>query len=124
MVPFATANTILYCRRWAETVGFYRNKLGLAVTLATDWFVEFSLNATSRLSIADDTRASIKSGAGAGITIALEVADIEAAHRWANQRQIEPTAIKTHPWKARVFYFRDPEGHRVEVWQPVAKENP
>lgn len=123
MTPFATANTILYCRRWAETVAFYRDKLGLAVTLSTDWFVEFRLNDASRLSVADDTRASIKSGAGAGITIALEVADIEVAHQWAEQRGIRPTAIKTHPWNARVFYFRDPEGHRVEVWQPVAKEN-
>jgi uncharacterized glyoxalase superfamily protein PhnB len=28
---------------------------------------------------------------------------------------VEP--IKEHKWGALVFYFYDPEGHRLEIWQ-------
>ena len=57
-----SANIILYCRKWEEMVAFYRTALQLPVTTATDWFVEFRLTETSRLSVADETRTSIKSG--------------------------------------------------------------
>ncbi len=112
-----TANTILYCRNWQAMVRFYRDRLGLPVHFANDWFVEFSLTGTARLSIADETRASVKSAGGQGITLALEVDDVEAAHRWAENARLAPTPLRSHPWDARVFYLTDPEGHRIEIWQ-------
>ena len=51
-----TANTILYCQAWAATVAFYRDHLGLPMTHTSDWFVEFALTTTARLSIADEGR--------------------------------------------------------------------
>ncbi len=68
-----TANTILYCGKFEETVEFYRDHLKLPVNFSTDWFVEFCLSTASRLSIADEKRASIKSCRGQGVTLALEV---------------------------------------------------
>ena len=121
-----TANTILYCRQWDATVRFYRDELGLSVTFAADWFVEFRLAPDSRLSVADEKRASIKSSGGSGMTMSLQVGDIGAAWEHAEKRGLKPTAIKQHPWHARVFYLLDPEGHRIEIWQrsPVsATEN-
>lgn len=115
---FKSANTILYCRHWEQTVGFYRDRLGLLVNFSNDWFVEFCLNKKARLSIADEARASIKSCKGGGITLALEVEDIEAVWADMNSSGVEPTEIKDHPWGARVFYLYDPEGHRIEIWQP------
>ena len=112
-----TTNTILYCSRWDDSVRFYRDGLGLPILFATDWFVEFRLSPNSRLSVADETRASVKSSGGAGITVSLEVDDIEAAWKLVAQRDLEPTAIRDHPWQARVFYLFDPEGHRIEIWQ-------
>jgi catechol 2,3-dioxygenase-like lactoylglutathione lyase family enzyme len=112
-----TANTILYCRRWEETVRFYRDGLGLPVVFATDWFVEFCLAADSRLSIADDARATVRSSGGAGITLSLQVEDIQAEHTDAERAGLEPTAIRAHPWRADTFYLFDPEGHRIEIWQ-------
>ncbi len=117
-----TANTILYCRNWQATVDFYRNRLDLPVNFASDWFVEFSLTATSRLSIADERRASVKSAGGQGITLALEVKDIRAAHRWAESTGLAPTPLRRHPWNAEVFYLSDPEGHRIEFWQATAEK--
>jgi catechol 2,3-dioxygenase-like lactoylglutathione lyase family enzyme len=43
---FKRTNTILYCKRWKETVAFYQQHLGLPITFSTDWFVEFRLAET------------------------------------------------------------------------------
>ena len=110
-------NLILYCREWEDTVRFYRDGLGLPVTMAKDWFVEFQLGAGSRLSVADERRASIKSCGGSGLTVAIQVADIDAVWKTAQAKELKPTEISDHPWSARVFYLVDPEGHRLEVWQ-------
>jgi uncharacterized glyoxalase superfamily protein PhnB len=114
---FTSANTILYCRHWKKTVAFYRDQLGLAVNFSNDWFVEFCLSGQTRLSIADERRASVKSCSGRGITLALETNDIEFLWNKINQKGIVPTQIRDHAWGARVFYFFDPEGHRIEIWQ-------
>jgi len=113
-------NTILYCGRWEETVQFYRDRLKLPVHFSTDWFVEFSLNDVSRLSIADEKRASIKTSHGKGITLSWEIDQIENA--WADLKKngMEPTTIRNHPWGARYFFLVDPEGHRIEFWQSSA----
>jgi catechol 2,3-dioxygenase-like lactoylglutathione lyase family enzyme len=114
------ANTILYCRKWEETVRFYRDQLKLPVTFSTDWFVEFSLNGSTRLSIANEKRASIKTSRGKGITLSWEVDRVE--REWADVQKngLEPTPIQKHPWGARVFYLFDPEGTRIEFWQTSA----
>jgi uncharacterized glyoxalase superfamily protein PhnB len=91
--------------------------LKLSVSFSTDWFVEFSLNAMSRLSIADEKRTSIKTSHGKGITLSWEVERLDRT--WADVQKVglEPTTICKHPWGARVFYLIDPEGHRIEFWQ-------
>ncbi|MCF8036734.1 MAG: VOC family protein [Desulfobacteraceae bacterium] len=114
---FKTANTILYCRQWEQAVAFYRDRLSLPVNFSNDWFVEFRLTDGSRISIADETRASVKSCGGKGITLALEVEDIDSVRADMEKSGIGPTDIRDHPWGARVFYFYDPEGHRIEIWQ-------
>lgn len=119
-----TVNTILYCKKWEQTVRFYRDRLQLPIHFSTDWFVEFCLTDSSRLSLADEKRSSIKSSGGRGITIALEVNDVETAYRSAEKVGLSPTAIRRHPWNARVFYVSDPEGHRIEFWEPAASPEP
>ena len=112
-----SANTILYCKKWIETVEFYRCHLNLPVNFSTDWFVEFSLNAMSRLSIADEKHSSIKSCGGKGMTLAWEVEDIYTARQNIIKAGAKPTEIRKHAWDASVFYFFDPEGHRIEFWE-------
>ncbi|MBU3950342.1 MAG: VOC family protein [Proteobacteria bacterium] len=117
-----STNIILYCKEWEQTVRFYKDRLLLPVNFSTDWFVEFILTASSRLSIANEKRSSIKSCAVKGITLALEVEDIEAVREDMVITGLEPTAIREHSWAARVFYLFDPEGHRIEIWQKIADE--
>lgn len=70
--PLKSANTILYCARWEETVAFYKDGLGLGVTFSTGWFVEFALTGSARLSIADARHATIRPGPEKGMTLSLK----------------------------------------------------
>jgi len=117
---FTSGNTILYCRQWRETVAFYRDGLRLPVLFSNDWFVEFSVSGDTRISVANDARAKVKSSGGAGITLSMETDNLDAEWNLLLERGLSPTFIKNHPWNARVFYIYDPEGHRIEFWQPAA----
>lgn len=116
---FLTANIILYCEKWEKTVHFYKESLCLETLFCSDWFVEFSLNKYARLSIADQKRASIKSADLKGITIGLQVENIDAVWNDFFEKGLDPSHIRPHPWNARVFYVFDPQGHRIEIWQAL-----
>ncbi len=118
---FMTINIILYCKKWHDTVAFYRDQLKLPILFSAKWFVEFGLNKTTRISVADDNRSSIKSCDGMGVTLALEVDDIEPVRNSLDLAGLKPTPIQEHPWNALVFYVFDPEGHRIEIWESAGK---
>lgn len=109
------ANTILYCQQWRSTVTFYRDVLGLAVNHEADWLVEFHLPGLAYLSIADASRASIPSAQGHGLTLSLQVRDLDQSHALLGQSGTKVSAIRP-VWGARAFYLYDPEGHRIELW--------
>lgn len=109
-------NTILYCKKWRETVEFYRHRLKLPTTFSSDWFVEFKLAGNAHLSVADERKATIKSSKGAGITLTLQVDPIDETWQYLRNNGLSLEPIKEHPWGGRVFYFSDPEGHRIEIW--------
>ena len=113
-------NTILYCRNWEQTVEFYRTGLKLPVLFSTEWFVEFKLNESSRVSVADEARTSVKSGEGKGLTLSLQVDDIEQTRAELMEAGITPTPVK-EVWGSKVIYIRDPEGNRLEFWSGRAK---
>ena len=113
-------NTVLYCRNWQETVEFYRTGLKLLVLSSNEWFVEFKLNEVSRLSIANEARTSIDSSGGKGITVSLQVADIEQTRNELIEAGITSTPIK-EVWGAKAIYVHDPEGNRLEFWSGRAK---
>ena len=112
-------NTILYCRRWKETVTFYRDRLSLEVAFETDWLVEFKLTSTSFLSVADQSRTTLSSAGGDGITLSFQVEKLEAIHRAFTREGLAPTAIRSQVMGADVFYLQDPEGTRIEFWTPT-----
>ncbi len=114
------ANTILYCKKWQETIAFYKDGLKLLAISSNEWFVEFKLNEMSRLSVADETRTSIRSGDGKGITISLQVSDIEQTRAELMDAGITPTPIK-EVWGSKAIYVHDPEGNRLEFWAGRAK---
>jgi len=68
----------------------------LTINFSTDWFVEFSIGPASRLSIADEKRATIKSSKGKGITLSLEVPNIGDAWRVTEKAGLNPTTAEKH----------------------------
>ena len=114
------ANTILYCKNWSETVDFYKDGLKLPLISSTDWFVEFKLNESARLSVANEARASVKSCEGKGLTVSLQVTALEDLHSELENAGFAPTPIK-EIWGSKAFYLRDPEGNRLEFWEGRAK---
>ncbi|MFQ5611511.1 MAG: VOC family protein [Anaerolineae bacterium] len=109
-------NTILYCQHWPEAVAFYRDGLGFAITVETDWFVEFELNPGARLSVADEARTTIKSAEGRGLTLTFQVAQADRIWQRLAGRGLEVGPVRDHPWGGRAFFLFDPEGNRLEVW--------
>jgi predicted enzyme related to lactoylglutathione lyase len=119
-VKIKSANTILYCKKWQETVEFYRTGLKLLVLSSNEWFVEFKLNEMSRLSVANGARTSIDSSGGKGITVSLQVADIEQTRTELVEAGITSIPIK-EVWGAKAIYIHDPEGNRLEFWSGRAR---
>jgi catechol-2,3-dioxygenase len=115
-----SSNIILYCKKWEEMVAFYKTGLALPITTSNDWFVEFRLTTTSRLSVADESHTSIKSGSGEGITIGIQVADAITTHAHLKKAGLNPTEVK-EVWSAKAFYVFDPEGNRIEFWSGPAR---
>lgn len=108
-------NTILYCRRWHETVDFYRDVIGLPVTFTNDWFVEFRIAAGAAVSIADAARSTVDAVQGKGITISIEVNDLDAVRQHLIRAGGNPDEV-TKRFGSTVFDVFDPEGHRIEFW--------
>lgn len=107
---------------------FYRDVMEFDVLFSNDWFVEFAVNFATRVSVIDETRASVKSCNGQGVTIAFEVSNIapmgnslEHLKTYFIKKGVESSPIRVHPWQARVFYVWDPEGHRIEFWTSMKK---
>ena len=115
LVSPVRANTILYCRRWRETIAFYRDGLCLAVIADHGWFVELSIASGTSLSVADATRATIDSVDGQGITLSWQVTDLTATRTHLLRHGLVPSDVRT-VGDAAAFYLIDPEGHRIEIW--------
>ena len=116
------SNIVLYCDRFADTLAFYRKALELEETHTTHWFVEFRIAGPSRLSLADRKHTKRKAAAGDGITLTFKVQDVEAARRELLEKGFSPDPIRRHPWGAKLFYLKDPEGHPLEFWEPEGIE--
>ncbi|MDC7228244.1 MAG: VOC family protein [Spirochaetales bacterium] len=120
-MDYKSVNTILYCRNWNETVDFYKNGMKLPELFRNEWFVEFELNSMARISIANEAEASVRSSGGRGVTITIEITDLDQIYSVCCGSGLNPTEIKEHPWGGRVFYLFDPEGNRLEFWTANSK---
>lgn len=115
-LEFTRNNVILYCRRWADTVDFYRHCLGLKQTFGNDWFIEFQMTTASFVSIANSARATVQDVRGQGITLSLQVNNLDQARQRLSSLDVDVGKV-TSRWGSPVCYLRDPEGHRIELWQ-------
>ncbi len=113
MMQIQRSNTILYCQQWAACVDFYRDIFQFPVSYQNDWFVELEIHPHAYLSLADETRATIRHANGQGITLAWQVAALDQIYARLQEKQVPVTAIQ-QKWGARRFYLYDPDGQRIE----------
>ncbi len=114
-----SANFIMYRRSWSDTVAFYRDRLGLTETFRNEWFVEFGLGPDAHVSIADAARASVGAVGGTGVTLSLEVSDLEYVRAGLAGRGVDPGPLSKR-FDALVFDVHGPEGNRIEFWSAPA----
>lgn len=104
-------------RKWLETVVFYRNTFFFPISYQNDWFVEFQLTDRAYLSVADERRASVRSVAGQGIALSWQVSNLSELYAMFMKQGVTVSEVR-RMWGAALFYLHDPEGHRIELWQP------
>lgn len=105
-------------------VRFYARIFG-AEAQGDDTHSEFQLGG---LSLAIFSRAGMEQmapgsmrSAGCGcVIIAFEVEDVDAEFQRLAQFDLEIVKpVQTHPWGARAFWFRDPDGNIVDLFSRV-----
>ena len=112
-----SSNTILYCRKWTETVRFYKEVMKFTECFSKDdWFIEFMIGETTNISLADASRCSVSAVQGQGVTLSFCVNDLLSVFMYFKELGLRHTEIVSKGWRAPYFYAFDPEGHRIEFW--------
>jgi catechol 2,3-dioxygenase-like lactoylglutathione lyase family enzyme len=111
-------HAVLFCREWDACVAFYRDILGFEIVDEKRGFVEFRVAPDSRIGLIQSSRkAGLKNEEGSFI-LSFRVENVEGVQKHFTGKCSEITAVRRHPWGARVFELRDPEGRRLEFWTP------
>ena len=101
--------------RLEESRAFYTEFLGFEVAMDLGWIVTLASpsNATAQISLVRGTRS--RAGRG-GMSVSLEVADVDAIHADAVSRGIRVEyPLTDEPWGVRRFQVNDPNGVRINI---------
>jgi catechol 2,3-dioxygenase-like lactoylglutathione lyase family enzyme len=116
-LPIEGLHTVLYCQKWEGCVSFYRDTLGFPVVFANDMFVELQPVAGAFIGLLDAARTTRPlSSFHDTFILSFHVIDVEMTHGVLRQRYEGVSEIKNHPWGARLFEVKDPEGRLLEFW--------
>jgi catechol 2,3-dioxygenase-like lactoylglutathione lyase family enzyme len=112
-------HTVLFCHEWDACVSFYRDTLGFEVVDTRTGFVELQVAPGSRIGLLRHIRRSDAGKLYNSVILSFRVENTEKIHEILSERCKEVTAVRQHPWGARLFELRDPEGRRLEFWTPI-----
>jgi catechol 2,3-dioxygenase-like lactoylglutathione lyase family enzyme len=111
-------HAVLFCRKWDESVAFYRDILGFPVTDRKKGFMEFQVTPEARIGLLQEVRSPATNGRDGRFILSFRVPDILETHRQLQARCPDLPAVRKHPWGAWVFELTDPEQRRLEFWSP------
>ncbi len=119
-------NTIVFCRDLQESKRFYRDVLGLDIVQEMDTIVFFENHfvihaAREQQTSVYGTPPDIETGLQGrdNLLIYFEHDDLDAVFTLVKDQVNLFHPIITQPWGQRVFRFHDPDGHIVEVGEPM-----
>jgi predicted enzyme related to lactoylglutathione lyase len=101
--------------RMDESREFYTEFLGLVVGMDMDWIVTLvsPANATAQVSL---IRGPAAAAPQAGLSLSIEVPDVDAAHAKAVARGVPIVyPLTTEPWGVRRFHVTDPNGVVINI---------
>lgn len=117
-LPVESFHTILPCRRWDACVSFYRDVLGFEAVDIRPGFIEVEVAPGCRIGLLRRTKDDGAESPDASVILTFRVANVDEIYNTLSARCREVSPIKPHPWGARLFDLRDPEGRRLEFWTP------
>ncbi|MFH0813488.1 MAG: VOC family protein [Pseudomonadota bacterium] len=118
-LPIESFHTILYCQKWVECISFYRDILGFPVVFANEIFVELQPVAGALIGLMDATRTKRpRSGFHDTFLLSFRVSNVQMTYDILQKKCPGVSELKDHPWGARLFEFKDPEGRLLEFWSP------
>jgi catechol 2,3-dioxygenase-like lactoylglutathione lyase family enzyme len=111
-------HTVLFCRKWDACVQFYRDILEFIPVDEKPGFVEFQVVPGSHIGLLKYVGKHVSKN-NASFILSFRVENLEEFHKSLSARCEGVTAVKQHPWGARIFELRDPEERRLEFWTPL-----
>ena len=117
-LPVESFHTILPCRRWDACVSFYRDVLEFEAVDIRPGFIELEVAPGSRLGLLRRAKCDNPESRDDSVILTFRVGDVDKIHNILSARCEEISQVKSHPWGARLFELRDPEGRRLEFWTP------
>ena len=115
---------VLFAEDFDGLMEFYSKKVGLPVRLRADGYAEFAiegakfalLSRSRALELIGDTQGGRPAAASDACAVTVLVEDADRVFRELSGRGVSFIgAPKDRPWGQRSVYFRDPEGHLVEI---------
>lgn len=102
----------------ARTRRFYADKLGWKLGTNEKDVCGFAFGG-GYLVAHKDTRPKPERTYGGGMSVAVQVDDIEAAHKELKRKKVKVSPILDQHWGERQFYFTDPDGYAWSYGQQV-----
>lgn len=112
-------HTVLFCKEWDACVNFYREVLGFEEVAARAGFVEVQVTPESRIGLLRHKKEGGAANLDTSMILSFKVEDVGKIHQILSERCKGIGELRRHPWGARLFELRDPEGRRLEFWTPV-----
>lgn len=110
----------LYVSDLARSRKFYGETLGWKLGTNEKDVAGFAFG-SAYLIIHTDNRTEGKGQYGGGTWVAVEVDDVDVAHRDLSAKGVKVGKILDQPWGERQFYFDDPDGHHWSIGQTTRK---
>lgn len=120
-----THHVAIYTANFERLRDFYVTTLGLPVRVAVEGYnIVFVDAGTTTIEIEEETNGQPTEGSWRHL--ALEVADADAAYRELAAQGVlfhmTPADFPAVAPKARIAFFRDPDGNELELFQPLGSQ--